>query len=72
MPRFVVKRVLWAIPILFIASILVFVAVRSSTDPVAAIARNPRVNPEALERYKHDLGLDKSLPSSTGCGSRAS
>src|SRR6478735_1248455 len=62
MTRFVVRRVLWAIPILFIASILVFVAVRSSTDPVAALARNPRVNPEALERYKHSLGLDRSLP----------
>ncbi len=62
MTRFVVKRVLWAIPILFIASILVFIAVRSSTDPVAALARNPRVNPQALEEYKHTLGLDRSLP----------
>ena len=62
MTRFVMKRLLWAIPILFIASILVFVAVRSSTDPVAALARNPRVNPQALEEYKHSLGLDRSLP----------
>ena len=62
MTRFVIKRLFWAIPILFIASILVFVAVRSSTDPVAALARNPRVNPQALEEYKHSLGLDRSLP----------
>ena len=62
MTRFVIRRVLWAIPILFIASVLVFIAVRSSTDPVAALARNPRVNPEALEKYKHSLGLDRSLP----------
>src|SRR5215831_11302517 len=62
MTRFVLKRLAWAIPILFIASILVFVAVRSSTDPVAALARNPRVNPEALAQYKKTLGLDRPLP----------
>ncbi len=62
MTRFVLKRLFWAIPILFIASVLVFVAVRSSTDPVAALARNPRVNPQALEEYKHSLGLDRPLP----------
>ena len=54
MTRFVLKRLCWAIPVLFIASVLVFIAVRSSTDPVAALARNPRVNPQALEEYKHE------------------
>ena len=62
MTRFVLKRLFWAIPVLFIASVLVFIAVRSSADPVAALARNPRVNPEALEKYKHSLGLDRPLP----------
>lgn len=62
MGRYVIKRLLWAIPILLIASVLVFIAVRSSTDPVAALARNPRVNPEALEEYKRSLGLDRPLP----------
>ena len=62
MTRFILKRLFWAIPVLFIASVLVFIAVRSSTDPVAALARNPRVNPEALEKYKHSLGLDRPLP----------
>jgi peptide/nickel transport system permease protein len=53
---------LWAIPVLLIASVLVFIAVRSSTDPLAAAARNPRVNPEELAKYRASLGLDKSLP----------
>ncbi len=52
MARFVIRRMLWAIPILIIASILVFVAVRSSTDPVAALARNPRVNPQQVDEYR--------------------
>jgi peptide/nickel transport system permease protein len=60
--RFVLKRALWAIPTLFIASVLVFIAVRSSTDPLAALARNPRASPEELEEYRRSLGLDKSLP----------
>jgi peptide/nickel transport system permease protein len=57
-----VKRALWAIPTLLIASVLVFIAVRSSTDPTAALARNPRASPEELEEYRRSLGLDQSLP----------
>src|SRR5690348_7641897 len=60
MLRFVVGRVLWAIPVMLVASIIVFAAVRSTVDPVAAAARNPKTTPAALAKYKHDLGLDKS------------
>lgn len=60
MLRFVVRRLLWAIPVLIIASLIVFFAIRSSFDPVAAAARNPHTTPEALAKFKHDLGLDKS------------
>jgi len=34
--------------------------VRSAVDPVAAAARNPHTTPQALAKFKHDLGLDKS------------
>ncbi len=60
MLRFLVGRVLWAIPVMLLASVIVFAAVRSAVDPVAAAARNPHTTPEALAKYKHDLGLDKS------------
>src|SRR3954454_18053256 len=60
MLRFVVGRVFWVIPVMLVASVIVFAAVRASVDPVAAAARNPRTTPAALARYKHDLGLDKS------------
>jgi peptide/nickel transport system permease protein len=62
MLRFISGRVLWAIPVMLIASIIVFFAVRSTVDPVAAAARNPHTTPAALAKYKHDLGLDKSEP----------
>ena len=60
MLRFVIRRGLWAIPVMFIASIIVFAAVRAGVDPVAAAARNPHTTPEALKKFRHDLGLDKS------------
>jgi peptide/nickel transport system permease protein len=59
MLRYLVRRLFWAIPVLIVATILVFAAVRMTTDPVAAAARNPRTTPEALAKYKHDLGLDR-------------
>jgi peptide/nickel transport system permease protein len=62
MLRFIVRRVLWSIPVLIIASIIVFATVRAAVDPVAAAARNPRTTPEALAQYKKDLGLDQSPP----------
>jgi ABC-type dipeptide/oligopeptide/nickel transport system permease component len=62
MIRFIVSRVLWAVPVLIIASIVVFAAVRMSVDPVAAAARNPRTTPAALAKFKHDYGFDKSAP----------
>jgi peptide/nickel transport system permease protein len=62
MLRFMVSRVIWAIPVMILASIIVFAVVRMSVDPVAAAARNPRTTPAALEKFKHDLGLDKSGP----------
>jgi peptide/nickel transport system permease protein len=62
MLRFIVSRALWAIPVLILASIIVFAAVRSSVDPVAAAARNPRTTQEALKKFEHDYGLDKSGP----------
>jgi peptide/nickel transport system permease protein len=60
MLRFIVRRALWAIPVLLVASIIVFAAVHAAVDPVAAAARNPHTTPAALRKFKHDFGLDKS------------
>jgi peptide/nickel transport system permease protein len=51
---------LWAIPVLIIGSLLMFLALHMTTDPIAA-ARHHNVSPDALAKYKHDLGLDRSV-----------
>ena len=58
MLRFAAKRLLLSIPILLIASVLVFAAVKSSTDPSAV--RAPGVTAEQIQQLREDLGLDRS------------
>ena len=58
--RFVSRRILWAIPVLIIGSLLMFLALQMTTDPIAA-ARKHNVTADALTKYKHDLGLDQSV-----------
>jgi peptide/nickel transport system permease protein len=63
MLRYTGRRVLWAIPTLFIITFLVFLALRAGTDPVASYVRvNPRVTPEKIQQYKEANGLIGSPP----------
>jgi peptide/nickel transport system permease protein len=59
--RYIIRRLLFAIPVLLIASFIVFITIRSTIDPVAAYALNPRVTPEQLARLKRELGLDQGI-----------
>src|SRR3954454_22749848 len=59
MLRFVVRRVLSAIPVFAFGSLIVFLGIRMVRDPVAA-AGHRNVTGEALLKHKHDFGLDKS------------
>jgi peptide/nickel transport system permease protein len=56
--RFVVRRILWSIPVVLVASVLVFIAVRSTTDP--GNLRAPGIRAEDVQRFRQQLGLDKS------------
>ena len=58
MLRFVLRRLLWSIPVLFIASVLVFAAVKATTDPGAL--RGPGISAADTQRFRAQLGLDKS------------
>ena len=62
MGRYIVRRLIYSIPVLLIASILVFVVVRSTVNPAAALRGNPRVTAEQQQRYAEDLGLNDPLP----------
>jgi peptide/nickel transport system permease protein len=59
MLRFVVRRLLWAIPTLFIVTFLVYCAIRLGTDPVAAYKRsNTRASAKKIAQYIETNGLD--------------
>ncbi len=59
--RFIVRRVLISIPVLLVASILVFVVIRTSIDPLGACNIAPHQTPGSCARLKHELGLDRGL-----------
>jgi len=55
--QFAVKRVLWSIPVILIASVLVFIAIKATTDPSAT--RAPGIRAEDVQRFREQLGLDQ-------------
>jgi ABC-type dipeptide/oligopeptide/nickel transport system permease component len=59
--RFTVRRLLWSIPVLLGASIVVFLVVRATVDPLAGAALNPRVRAEDIARLRHAYGLDRPV-----------
>jgi peptide/nickel transport system permease protein len=63
MLTFVVRRLLIAIPIVLLSSLLVFGLVANSGDPLAELkGRNPPVPAQVIETRRHQLHLDRSQP----------
>jgi len=60
MLNFLGRRVLYTIPVVLIASFLLFVFVRATFDPTAKL-RSGRVDAQAVAREKERLGLDKPV-----------
>jgi peptide/nickel transport system permease protein len=61
MTRYIIRRLLQAIPLLIIISILLFVLMRSTGDPIATMGGRRMMRPEDRERLSRLLGLDKPL-----------
>jgi len=56
--RFVIRRLIWAVPTLIIVTFLVYVAIRIGTNPVASYLRsNQRASPARIAQYIEDNGL---------------
>jgi peptide/nickel transport system permease protein len=56
--RFVIRRLIWAVPTLLIVTFLVYVAIRIGTDPVASYLRsNTRASPAKVQEYIEINGL---------------
>jgi peptide/nickel transport system permease protein len=63
MVSFIVRRLLIAIPVILASSVLVFILVANSGDPLADLrGRQPPVPPQVIEARKQLIGLDKPLP----------
>ena len=63
MSRYIIRRILQAIPILLILSGLLFFMVRAAPGgPLAAAERNPNVTQAQIALLKKKLGLDQPLP----------
>jgi peptide/nickel transport system permease protein len=60
MATFVVRRLLYSIPVILLATIVVFVFVRETTDPTAKL--RARGDKEAVARERARLHLDDPLP----------
>jgi peptide/nickel transport system permease protein len=58
--RYIARRVLFSIPVILIASVLVFVIIRLNGDFTRAIGANPRVSQAALAKAREALGLNRS------------
>ena len=63
MTTYILRRILQAIPILFLLSVFLFGVVRLMPGgPLAQAERNPNVTPEQLAALRVRLGLDQPLP----------
>ncbi len=61
MSRYIIRRLLQAIPLLLIISVMLFVLMRTSGDPLATMGGRRMMRPEDRERLSRQLGLDKPL-----------
>jgi peptide/nickel transport system permease protein len=62
MQTYLLRRMLQAIPLLFVLSMLLFALVRSAPGgPLAQTARNPNISQEQLQQLRAQLGLDQPL-----------
>src|SRR5262249_20801770 len=62
-PVYILKRVLQAIPLLLIISVMSFTMLKMAPiDPLAHLRANPAISQQAIEGERRRLGLDKPAP----------
>ena len=63
MTRYIVRRLIQAIPVLFVVSILVFALIQiAPNNPLAQYQNNPNIAPADLLRLQEEYGLNDPLP----------
>jgi peptide/nickel transport system permease protein len=61
MTRYIVRRLLQAIPLLLVISLILFVLMQNATDPLATMGGRMPTKPEDRARLTRQLGLDKPI-----------
>jgi peptide/nickel transport system permease protein len=61
MTRYIIRRLLQAIPLLLIISLILFFLMRNTGDPLATMGGRRLTRPEDRERLARQLGLDQPL-----------
>ncbi len=61
MTRYIIRRILQAIPLLFIISIVLFILMQTTGDPIATMGGRNVTRSADRERLTRQLGLDKPL-----------
>jgi ABC-type dipeptide/oligopeptide/nickel transport system permease component len=59
---YIVRRVLYTIPVLIVSSFLVFVFVSLAGDPLARLRSNPQLSQVTVRHLTHQYHLDASIP----------
>lgn len=61
MAGFILRRLAISIPLIALASFLVFLLVAVSGDPLGELRANPAITEAQIEARRHELGLDRPL-----------
>src|ERR1051326_6008053 len=61
MITYVIRRLLYSIPVLVVSSFLIFAFVSTTTDPLEAVKMQPNVNRAAIELVKKENHLDQPV-----------
>jgi len=59
---YILRRVLYSIPVLFAASFLVFAMVSATGDPLGAIRMQPNISEESIQLIVEEKHLDDPIP----------
>ncbi|GAB3260305.1 ABC transporter permease [Arthrobacter pigmenti] len=61
MLRFILKRLLYGIPVIFLASLVVFFGISAIGDPLAQLRRSPNVSQETIQSLVQAKHLDEPI-----------
>ncbi|HBK60901.1 MAG TPA: peptide ABC transporter [Firmicutes bacterium] len=62
MLRFIGKRILWMIPLLFGVTLMVFLILHLTPGDPAALILGDAADQQTIEMLRHEMGLDRPLP----------